>query len=481
MARIYSAPYGLSNRLRCWSLPYGSINCVVPISDMFAILLANTTSRALYYWVSAGTNGEADKFDVFSVIFGALLLPCFASRSLYEPKCTSNPRAAYSAIVICSSVISAFVAGVFFILDASPAIRLGHILLFSIVTPALIIIQRIVVARCVSYAFKQDIIRGRTIVLIRQSNDEIAQASQDYARLGYHVSKLFVVPPRSDCISPCEHWTAFAQQVAAYIERIQVDEVHIAVDWGHWQGVKSAVAELQRTLVAVRLLPDATATEVLRHSHVNVPGDVAFEILRPPLTRAARARKRMFDIALSILGLAITAPIFLVIAFAIRLDSRGPVFFRQTRRGFKDSVFRIYKFRTMTVLEDGPVVNQVTRNDPRVTRVGRWLRRTSLDELPQLLNVLKGDMSLVGPRPHALVHDFEFSNLVSSYALRSYVKPGITGWAQIHDMRGEVSTPDSIRQRVEMDIQYVKNQSLLLDIEILVKTFSHLIRHYNSA
>jgi lipopolysaccharide/colanic/teichoic acid biosynthesis glycosyltransferase len=154
----------------------------------------------------------------------------------------------------------------------------------------------------------------------------------------------------------------------------------------------------------------------------------------------------------------------------IRLDSPGPVFFLQRRYGFNQQMFRIFKFRTMTTLDDGDVIRQARRNDRRVTRMGRWLRRWNIDELPQLINVMRGEMSLVGPRPHALSHDREFEQRVALYARRHNVKPGITGWAQVNGLRGEIDSDDKIRHRVEYDLYYIDNWSLLFDLKILLYT-----------
>ena len=183
-----------------------------------------------------------------------------------------------------------------------------------------------------------------------------------------------------------------------------------------------------------------------------------------------RAVKRAFDLAIAIPALILLSPLIAVLALIVRLDSRGPAFFRQTRLGRGGKPFDIVKFRTMTVMENGDCVVQACENDHRVTRAGRWLRSTSLDELPQLLNVIAGDMSLVGPRPHARCHDLHYGKLISAYALRQSVKPGITGWAQVHGHRGETPTLETMRARVDLDIWYAKNASLLLDLEILLRT-----------
>ena len=192
------------------------------------------------------------------------------------------------------------------------------------------------------------------------------------------------------------------------------------------------------------------------------------------------AAKRVMDVVLASIGLVVFSPIFVLIAIAVRMESRGSVFFRQNRTGKNGKPFRIFKFRSMYVMEDGPTIEQARRNDPRVTRVGRYLRASSLDEFPQLFNVLKGEMSLVGPRPHAVAHDKHFAELVANYVIRQHVKPGITGWAQIHGLRGETADVNAMRRRIEHDIWYALNVGLLLDAEILARTVIELFRAKNA-
>jgi undecaprenyl-phosphate galactose phosphotransferase/putative colanic acid biosynthesis UDP-glucose lipid carrier transferase len=189
--------------------------------------------------------------------------------------------------------------------------------------------------------------------------------------------------------------------------------------------------------------------------------------------------KRAVDILGASCGLILLAPLLLVAAIAVKLDSRGPVFFLQTRRGFNGQTFKIVKFRSMYVLEDGDEVKQATKHDQRVTRVGAWIRKTSIDEIPQLLNVLRGDMSLVGPRPHAAAHDDQFIEAVDDYAYRNHVKPGITGWAQVHGYRGETPTIEAIKRRVEFDRWYINNWTVWLDITIMLRTLGAVIRGKN--
>jgi len=196
----------------------------------------------------------------------------------------------------------------------------------------------------------------------------------------------------------------------------------------------------------------------------------AVRFLRKPMGDGALFMKRLLDVSGAMFGLVGLAPLLLVVALLIRLDSPGPVFYRQERRGFNGDVFHIWKFRSMTVTESGRAVTQARAGDRRVTRIGAFIRRTSIDELPQLLNVLDGDMSLVGPRPHAVVHDDELGDQLASYAHRQRIKPGITGWAQVNGFRGETSTLDRIEGRIAHDLYYIENWSVFLDLWIILLT-----------
>jgi putative colanic acid biosynthesis UDP-glucose lipid carrier transferase len=190
--------------------------------------------------------------------------------------------------------------------------------------------------------------------------------------------------------------------------------------------------------------------------------------------------KRVLDVVLAVIAILLCLPLFAAITLAVAADSRGPVLFRQRRAGEGGKLFGIYKFRSMHVLEDGSHVVQATRGDPRITRLGRFLRAASLDELPQLFNVLSGEMSLVGPRPHAIAHDEYYSARVQNYAVRQQVKPGITGWAQVHGARGATTDVADMQRRIELDAWYVANESLWLDLVILARTPLEVLRRRNA-
>lgn len=187
-------------------------------------------------------------------------------------------------------------------------------------------------------------------------------------------------------------------------------------------------------------------------------------------------QKRGWDALVACFALAVLSPILIIAAIAIKLDNPGPIIFRQRRIGLDGRPFVIYKFRTMSVVEDGSEVAQARRGDPRVTRVGRILRQSSIDELPQFLNVVKGDMSIVGPRPHAVAHDELYGSVIPNYARRHRVKPGITGWAQVNGLRGETATFGQMERRVQLDLWYIDHWSFLLDLLILWRTCIELSR-----
>jgi putative colanic acid biosynthesis UDP-glucose lipid carrier transferase len=190
--------------------------------------------------------------------------------------------------------------------------------------------------------------------------------------------------------------------------------------------------------------------------------------------------KRAFDIGLASIVLLLGLPAFVILGAAIKLSSPGPVLFKQRRYGLNGEQILVYKFRSMTVCEDGPVIAQATERDHRVTGLGSFLRRTSFDELPQILNVLEGEMSFVGPRPHAVAHNEEYRGLISGYMIRHKVRPGITGWAQVNGLRGETRTVDKMHRRVQYDLDYLKNWSLAFDLRIIAKTALIVMRDRNA-
>ena len=249
------------------------------------------------------------------------------------------------------------------------------------------------------------------------------------------------------------------------------DEVVVALPWAGGGAINAVLKKLKAVPVNVKICPEHVGWSLPTVGFHALGGIPMLTALERPLSGWSLVVKAVEDRVLSAVALVVFAPLLLAIALAIRLDGPGPVLFRQKRYGFANNEFTVFKFRTMRHRPaEEPDVPQARRQDPRITRVGAFLRRTSLDELPQLINVLRGDMSLVGPRPHAVAHNVQYAQIIDDYLSRHRVKPGITGWAQINGLRGETDTPEKMRARVEHDLYYIDNWSLMLDIKILLLT-----------
>ncbi|HLH98884.1 MAG TPA: undecaprenyl-phosphate glucose phosphotransferase [Xanthobacteraceae bacterium] len=259
-------------------------------------------------------------------------------------------------------------------------------------------------------------------------------------------------------------------QVVTGARALQPEAIVLLIPWHETDMIDACADALRKLPVELHLGPEHILDRFDEVQILKVGPISRLQLTRLPLSRLELVEKRIFDVLFASVALLLLTPLLIVTAVLIKLDSPGPVFFLQRRFGFNQQPFQIIKFRSMRTSEDGPVIRQAQRHDPRVTRVGWWLRRFNIDEVPQLINVIKGDMSLVGPRPHALAHDREFGERIFTYARRHNVKPGITGWAQIHGLRGETDTDEKMRARIEHDLHYIDNWSIWLDLQILVRT-----------
>jgi len=315
-------------------------------------------------------------------------------------------------------------------------------------------------------------------------------AGKQGARFAQHVTQSdrlsidlvgFYDDKTSNGVGPAETGLPFRgglDDLFASIRAGRIDQVMVALPWSADDRIQEIVAKLAVTPVRIRLAPDMANFMFLQRPFVMLDGLPVMTLFERPISGIDQIIKKVEDVVLATALTVILAPLLLLIALLVKLDSPGPIFFRQPREGFNNQTFHIWKFRSMYV-DKGQThaIDQARRSDPRVTRVGRFLRRSSLDELPQLFNVLSGEMSLVGPRPHApstRAGDRLFAEVVSTYAARHKVKPGITGWAQVNGWRGETDTEAKLLGRVEHDLHYIDNWSVLFDLAILARTFTAL-------
>lgn len=266
---------------------------------------------------------------------------------------------------------------------------------------------------------------------------------------------------------------AFCGNISQLLEKVhanEIDTVLITLPMRAEKRIQTLLDQLGNTTASVYIVPDFFVFELLHSRWTHVGGLPVVSVFESPMYGVDGWLKRLLDLSLSLVGCILVSPILLICAVLVRLSSPGPIFFRQKRYGLDGKEILVWKFRSMYTCDNGPVVKQATKNDPRVTPVGRILRRTSLDELPQLFNVIEGSMSLVGPRPHANAHNEQFRKLIRGYMMRHKVKPGITGLAQVEGSRGETDTIEKMEARIALDHRYIREWSLWVDIKILFKT-----------
>jgi putative colanic acid biosynthesis UDP-glucose lipid carrier transferase len=255
-----------------------------------------------------------------------------------------------------------------------------------------------------------------------------------------------------------------------YVRQHRVQLIYLSLPMSSSPRILQVLDGLKDTTASIYFVPDLFITDLIQARSDRVCGVTVISVCDTPFRGWTGVLKRGSDLLLAGLILLLISPLLLLIALLVSLDSPGPVIFRQRRYGLDGQEIAVYKFRSMTVTEDGPQIDQARPSDPRVTRLGAFLRRTSLDELPQFVNVLQGRMSIVGPRPHAVAHNELYRKLIKGYMVRHKVRPGITGWAQVNGQRGQTETLDQMQARIDLDLDYLRHWSLLLDLRIIART-----------
>jgi putative colanic acid biosynthesis UDP-glucose lipid carrier transferase len=265
-----------------------------------------------------------------------------------------------------------------------------------------------------------------------------------------------------------------------YVRNNRISIIYVALPMAVQPRIMKLLEDLGNTTASIYFVPDIFLFDLVQARFDDVRGIPVIAICETPFTGVNSVVKRLSDVVLATLILLLLTPLMLAIAMGVKLTSPGPVIFKQRRYGLEGEEITVYKFRSMTVCEDGTDVPQATKCDMRITPFGAFLRRSSLDELPQFINVLQGRMSIVGPRPHAVAHNEMYRKLISGYMIRHKVKPGITGWAQVNGLRGETETLDKMKARVEYDIEYLRDWSLFLDLWIIARTVLVVFRDRNA-
>ena len=281
-------------------------------------------------------------------------------------------------------------------------------------------------------------------------------------------------------LSPQQTLFGRLADVSQYANQHDIDIVYITLPMAAQLRTLTLLDELRDTTASVYFVPDIFVSDLIQARMDHIHGIPIVALCESPTLGISGIGKRISDVMLTCLILLLVWPVMLLVALGVKLSSPGPILFKQRRYGLDGQEIHVYKFRSMRVCEDGSVISQASRSDPRTTPFGRFLRRTSIDELPQFINVLQGRMSIVGPRPHAVAHNEQYRKLIKGYMLRHKVKPGITGWAQVNGLRGETDTLDKMRARIQYDIDYMRNWSFGFDLMIILKTILVIWRDQNA-
>lgn len=443
------------------------LNFFYRISDLAII--------SFVWWMSAYYHGEA--IEAKSLVLLFVVITLFSIFSDFLQLYRSFRGAKW--VQIASPVIKIWLMSVFimlaaaYTLDILGAHSLAALIFWIILSPLAMLIWRFIVRGMLSKIREKGFNTRRVAIIGAETLGlKLAKTITETHSLGLRFVGFYDDRKKNERISE-EASHQLKGNVADLIKSAwqgHIDIVYITLSAKAQDKILHIIRELSDTAVSVYLVPDLSIFDALHTRLINLGDIPTFSVNESPYFGAKDWIKRLEDIILSIIILNIVAVPMLLIALGIKLTSPGPVIFKQRRYGVDGREIKIWKFRSMITTEDGDIVRQVSRNDSRVTPLGSWLRKLSLDELPQFFNVLMGEMSIVGPRPHAVSHNEKYRKIIGGYMLRYKVKPGITGWAQINGWRGETDTPEKMEKRVEFDIYYIRNWSLSLDLWIILQT-----------
>ena len=463
--------------VKTYFISTGNIGLITGIIDCIVIVTSSVFVAIAYHHIALDGPPPLRQYLVIGSISAIIFTSLAASHNLYKVHSLSHFRGQVRRILLPWLVVVSVCAFVLFLFKSGADYSRGTLAIFSVVGLGLLIGARYVISLKLNGALLDGslsaphaITIGDTEFLSRLPEIQILQ------RLGLREVGRSVLPNAGDY----QRDIAIVDKAIEAAREHNVQFVLLALKWSNGRRCDLISERLQILPVPVLLLPDEHIRRLLAQGIRQFGSELAVEVQRAPLSSTELAIKRALDLFMAGTILVAIAPVLAVVSLLIKLNSPGPVIFRQRRKGFNGREFAIYKFRTMNVLEDGQEIRQAQRNDGRVTRVGRILRATSIDELPQLVNVLRGQMSLVGPRPHPVALDNGCSEVIANYAFRQHVKPGLTGWAQINGFRGETAKLELMEERVTHDLWYVKNWSIWLDLRIIIRTCFVLLSPQNA-
>lgn len=439
--------------------------------EFVAIFLAASIAMGLYYWSVLGAQVSVS-FCVGGALAIATLIVLVSIAFHHYAKIQSHRKRWYvRAGIGAVSVAFTLFLSLLFLSKIADQYSRGAFLFQFVVVSMVIVAVRAITSNELHAAIAKNKIEARRLILIGR-NDHCGHVMEKLIKSGLRIQATIPFPP-TDAIddnktSPNDD--DVFRQIARQCRPLSPDDILILAtekDLANVQLLAGALSELPASL---HMMPFGLEGILATAKFAELGLVPTIQLLEQPLSQFDRFVKRAFDLIISTMGLVLFCPLFILVAVAIKLESRGPAIFRQHRHGFNNEIIRVFKFRTMRTIEDGANFTQAVKNDPRVTKFGSILRKTNIDELPQLVNVLLGEMSLVGPRPHPLALNFKFEDKLIPLFRRHNVKPGITGWAQVNGCRGETDTLEKMQKRLQYDLYYIDHWSFLLDMQIIMMT-----------
>ncbi len=444
------------------------------LSEIGAILAAAILVGIAYHIVFYDDWGPVSSFTEAGLVIGVLFAMPNASRSAYSIESLLSFRQDLRRTFTLWNIAFLSAFGIGFIVKASAEFSRGAALLFYVVGFVSVVLARLALRRAAREIAHRGVAALRQVFLVgRETDVEAFHHRCEDIESGLRIigASLLRDDGANGDRSRRQQELSEDIRLAVSVARFKrPEDVFIMLPWSDKETIERCVDAFLTLPASIHLDPEKILSrfEDLKVSRLGPV--MGLNLVREPLSVLEVLSKRVFDIVASAVGLLLLAPFFVLVAVLIKLDSKGPTLFLQRRYGFNQEPFLILKFRSMTVNASHGEFQQATKDDVRITAIGRLLRRWNIDELPQLFNVFLGDMSLVGPRPHALAHDRAFEEKVALYARRHNVKPGITGWAQVNGLRGETSTEELMRRRVEHDLYYIDNWSFWFDLKIILMT-----------
>ncbi|RQO33950.1 undecaprenyl-phosphate glucose phosphotransferase [Herminiimonas sp. KBW02] len=453
----------------------------IPARNFYRRLLDPLIAIGLLYLMSVLIgHGFSAQHVVLAILTFFICSTVFSWSDPWRDAASNNFLSKLKAILLAWSLVAVLLLFFGYVAGLSSLFTQQEIIIWLLLTPPLLLLGQIVLQKA-SSGLRRTGIRSVVLVGVNELSVKLAERVDENPDLRMEVSGFF--DDRDVSRQPDDQRVPLLgsmSDIPAYVRQNNINTIFISQPISAQPRIRKLLNELQDTTASIYFLPDIYVFDLIQARFDSVAGLPVVAICESPFTGINSMIKRGSDIVLASIIQLMLLPVMLGIAIAIKVTSPGPVIFRQRRYGLDGEEIIVYKFRSMTVCEDGARVVQATKDDQRITRIGAFLRKTSLDELPQFFNVLQGRMSIVGPRPHAVAHNELYRKQIKGYMLRHKVRPGITGWAQVNGLRGETDTLDKMEARIAYDLDYLKRWSLALDLWIILRTFKVVLMRDNA-